>query len=1047
MRARRFRRVRARLATPSLTLSFGLVAVLLSEVASLGAPPVAAASPVSVAAAPGSPSLLSTALQPVALEGPNESEPALAELPSSDAPLPSEVSVLVGLAFGHAAQLAGLLTNLSNSTSPEFHRYLTAAQFDEAYGPAPSEYDAAVSYFASFGVGGLTRYADRAEIGFTATPLQVERIFHTRLRSVAVGGSPYFVPSSAPELPAPLAATVSGVVGLDSRPAATLAPLSSGATFAPAPVPATAALPGPAATPASTPCRSRGGPFNCTSVGKLAYPEPITPFQQLVFGSDLQVAYNETNASGKGLLQTAGYPTGASVATILWTLPVNTSAFLGSYCASLTPGSYAWDFYAPDVASYLNYTIPHGEPKPTVYSVALSGTSPYAGGTQGRSASCLFGSFTNVENTLDVDMLGSMAPGANVYQVFGQTSTSTDTALADILNPSTSDGPGFSAKVVAGLSNVSVISNSWTALRSGVDRLWDQEAEEAQARGISILASTGDSGTHNLSDPASAAFDSYGTTAVGGTTLILDPSTLLRSPYTNGTNPYTYCPAISTVVCGGETAWQGSTGGVFTGVSEPSWQKQSPDAAAVIATVGIGRGEPDLGAIANQTVLTLTENVSTFNITALANLSTAGGRIVPYWSVTGTSIACPVEAGVVASVDADLYAHHHPWVGFLDPALYTWGQAELNGKLKTPPFFDVIYGSNRNYSARPGFDLVTGWGALDATNFASLAGKLTAVWSNVSTATGPLPAYGASSAYDAKDGYLLQFGGVKANGTAYGTTWAYAGGSWSALATSGHPPARWGASMAYDARDGYVVLFGGLGNASASNPIYGARNDTWIYAGGTWTRLATTVSPPARVWAGMVYDPRLGALVLFGGCPTDLCAPSYSTWMNDTWEFSGGAWTQIHPAVSPSGREVAGQLTYDSATGTVLLFGGYGYLGHTTAHLGYLQDTWTFAKGSWKNVSSGVTPPGRSGGELAYDPAEGYALLFGGQVSSSGFLGTSWRYEGGAWSNVTASEGPGPRAFSSLAYDPATRSLLLWGGINWVSGYVYRYLDDTWSYR
>jgi hypothetical protein len=50
-----------------------------------------------------------------------------------------------------------------------------------------------------------------------------------------------------------------------------------------------------------------------------------------------------------------------------------------------------------------------------------------------------------------------------------------------------------------------------------------------------------------------------------------------------------------------------------------------------------------------------------------------------------------------------------------------------------------------------------------------------------------------------------------------------------------------------------------------------------------------------------------------------------------TWTWSGTTWTKQAPATSPGGRAVSA-MAYDPANGTVLLFGGYD--GH------FLSDTW-----------------------------------------------------------------------------------------------------------
>ncbi|EQD30813.1 hypothetical protein B2A_13981, partial [mine drainage metagenome] len=129
----------------------------------------------------------------------------------------------------------------------------------------------------------------------------------------------------------------------------------------------------------------------------------------------------------------------------------------------------------------------------------------------------------NIENTLDLEMVGSTAPGASIYNVYGPSATYTnlDDALAYILNPNSS---------VPGLKNVSVVTNSWGGSDQN-DSSWYQYLEEAQTRGITVLASSGDSGNNPNSSkwtgtgpefPSTMAFNDFGVTAVGGTTLVVN---------------------------------------------------------------------------------------------------------------------------------------------------------------------------------------------------------------------------------------------------------------------------------------------------------------------------------------------------------------------------------------------------------------------------------------------------------------------------------------------------------------------------------------------
>ena len=64
----------------------------------------------------------------------------------------------------------------------------------------------------------------------------------------------------------------------------------------------------------------------------------------------------------------------------------------------------------------------------------------------------------------------------------------------------------------------------------------------------------------------------------------------------------------------------------------------------------------------------------------------------------------------------------------------------------------------------------------------------------------------------------------------------------------------------------------------------------------------------------MTYDPASGKVIMFGG-------DNGTTYLNDTWSFDGTTWTQIATQSAPPARTAA-QMTYDSVTQKVVLFGG-----------------------------------------------------------------------------------------------------------------------------
>jgi hypothetical protein len=318
--------------------------------------------------------------------------------------------------------------------------------------------------------------------------------------------------------------------------------------------------------------------------------------------------------------------------------------------------------------------------------------------------------------------------------------------------------------VQAGLGNVTVISNSWGGLDTN-DTSWYSSLQQAQVRGISVLASSGDSDDNSASSkytgstvefPSSMAFNDFGTTAVGGTTTTLNPTTLqLQSQVAWNISTDDGGPA-------------GSTGGISLIFSEPSWQLNT-EANSVL--LGAGRGVPDLAGLANNTLMTVTLDGYQYDATNASGT----GEFVP---VAGTSVASPLTAGLVAEIDHVLAATASPLLGFLNPMLYSIANHEYatlpsnstgegaiptgpySYSLPTVPLWDVTSGSNYLYSTAYAYDLVTGWGSLDAYNYtmyvlqnssSQIAGRLSGVQDRLDLtglnvySTGPDAAYNAST--------------------------------------------------------------------------------------------------------------------------------------------------------------------------------------------------------------------------------------------------------------------------------------------------------------
>ncbi len=262
----------------------------------------------------------------------------------------------------------------------------------------------------------------------------------------------------------------------------------------------------------------------------------------------------------------------------------------------------------------------------------------------------------NVEVALDIEMVMSMAPEAQVivYEGFYETPT----IVIDLLNRMATD------------NRASVLSSSWT-FHAGP--AMEQVFQQMVAQGQSFFNSSGDYGAYTGTVPTSA--DDPNVTVVGGTFLTTS------GPEGNWVS---------------EVAWnrgngEGSGGGTSTARTIPSWQ------ASVNMSTNHGsttlRNNPDVSMVADAVYAVADNGVSQY--------------------VGGTSISAPLWAGFAALVNERATFQGKPVIGFINPALYAIGQ----GTNYSTSFHDIISGSNTNsssptdYFAVPGYDLCTGWGS------------------------------------------------------------------------------------------------------------------------------------------------------------------------------------------------------------------------------------------------------------------------------------------------------------------------------------------------
>ncbi|MCI4347984.1 MAG: kelch repeat-containing protein, partial [Thermoplasmata archaeon] len=268
-------------------------------------------------------------------------------------------------------------------------------------------------------------------------------------------------------------------------------------------------------------------------------------------------------------------------------------------------------------------------------------------------------------------------------------------------------------------------------------------------------------------------------------------------------------------------------------------------------------------------------------------------------------------------------------------------------------------------------------------------------------------------------------------------------GSWINVtkAIGGGPSGRGYSTMTYDAQDGYVLLFGGIYGTNLGSLGGGtALGDTWTYQDGIWTDISPNISPSARELPFMAYDPADHEVVFFGGESSN--GALGISGHGDTWTFANGTWVNITLNLSkaPSPR-FRGAMAYDAYDGYLVLFGGSDPTGGS-----YLSDTWKFVSNTWTSLTVTGSPPGRARASMAYDPTAKELVLFGGSTTTSSPASDTWVYKNLAWTLLSPATFPNARLYYQMTTDDALAGVILYGG-GPASATGAVAMNDTWLFK
>lgn len=237
-------------------------------------------------------------------------------------------------------------------------------------------------------------------------------------------------------------------------------------------------------------------------------------------------------------------------------------------------------------------------------------------------------------------------------------------------------------------------------------------------------------------------------------------------------------------------------------------------------------------------------------------------------------------------------------------------------------------------------------------------------------------------------------------------------GGWVPLNPKHSPGQRFNAAIAIDPIRERVVLFGGTSDWLGGKFLY--NNDTWEWDGQDWIEMHPKTIPPARAGHMMAYDAKRGVVVMFGGMEK---GENYV--LSDTWEWDGKDWKQITSDYYPDARR-DGQLFYDQDRETIILSGGFYYTYDKVPTM--IDNSWEWNGREWKYLGELqnrllITDP-----NTVYDPIRNQILLFDYKQV------LIWQNQ--QWVSSGIQTTLPPRMGVSAAIDPANGNLLIVNGFN-----------------
>ncbi len=350
---------------------------------------------------------------------------------------------------------------------------------------------------------------------------------------------------------------------------------------------------------------------------------------------------------------------------------------------------------------------------------------------QSQPVSPLVGEGT-IEAQLDVQAVMTAAPRARISVVEGNQMTSMPEIMSAALDARRMRGVPDVLSISYGVCEVLVQNGSEAPFLggSGARRLSDWVLATAAAAGVSVVVSTGDSGSqgcaHNIgSTPAgpsapgvialaSTPYVGYPASspwavAVGGTDMTLTKGNALRSQTVWNDRVAIGIPPMSESIIGGVPTIVFGAGG---GTGGNSQLYGTPRFQSSVGITSNRRLVPDVSMFAARGVVMV---CGVFDPATGQGPCPPTSASWPFMSVAGTSFAAPLLAGAVALANQAARAEGTPRAGFLNPLLYSSARSAV---VDVTQGNNDVFGTGRCCFAGRGYDQATGLGTVNAARLA-----------------------------------------------------------------------------------------------------------------------------------------------------------------------------------------------------------------------------------------------------------------------------------------------------------------------------------------